>query len=226
MIEPNKVFIEARHEMNLKLSECIENINAIVNLIKTEFPQLNMDLNNNMVNLTNPSNRINLLIDSNRIVVDCDIPIKMKKCHDLFQKVSEVVISNLKINYFRRIGLRAIWTEDADIKKIDEYIKKNFLKLTNDELGKFGTNDGHYHFGFTAHINENKVNYNIGTGSSQDIRIDNNGIKTSIRNFLIIDIDFYNDTGEEAKRIKSFIDEGIKEIEKKAIEYYKLIWRD
>lgn len=219
-----KIFVEAIHAKNFDLTQNIGVLNTIIKTNKKDFPQNNMDLENNVFSLINPNRRYQCTIDPNRVIIDYDEPSEINVFKNLFLNTYKYVSSELKIETLNRIGIRSLYGVACNsILDAGDIIKGLFLKAESVDINSLTSNCAEFHCGFNTEYGKYKANFNFAPAGYQNVEVSNNAIKNaSVKGYILIDIDFFIQENINNENISVFLKDGIDYIEKYTRLFSKL----
>lgn len=220
-----KAIIEVRHNKDIELSAHVPKLTTIIKMSKKEFPQHNMELENNVLTLVNPNKRYQCIIDPNRIAIDIDAPSSINMFRNLFNETIKFITDEFGISNFERLGLRIFYgILHKDSEQASNCIKETFFKDNDEYFAQLGDAVSDYRMGFNARQGKYNVVYNFSPAAFQNIEIANNIFKSSsTKNYAMMDIDLYLETSTPVECVKDFVAEAIENAEQKTKIFFTMV---
>lgn len=206
----NKVFIELRYHDSLLFND-MKYLQEIINELSGLFNNQNFDSNNKALFLSNDDTNLKVTVFNNRLIIDQDEATSLEKFKDSSIDILRIIISKLCINSFIRVGMRTLrGIETKNINEANTFIRKNFIKVNERDLGVLG-NTFNTRVGFNTRFKDYDISLMLSPNLFQIISIrDGKVVKNIDIPQILVDTDVFKDGNIDAnKLIEDFIDDVI-----------------
>ena len=206
----NKVFIELRYHDSLLFND-MKYLQEIINELSCLFNNQNFDSNNKALFLSNDDTNLKVTVFNNRLIIDQDEVTSLEKFKDSSINILRIIISKLYINSFIRVGMRTLrGIETKNINEANTFIRKNFIKVNERDLGVLG-NTFNTRVGFNTRFKDYDISLMISPNLFQIISIrDGKVVKNIDIPQILVDTDVFKDGNIDVnKLIEDFIDDVI-----------------
>lgn len=206
----NKVFIELRYHDSLLFND-MKYLQEIINELSGLFNNQNFDSNNKALFLSNDDTNLKVTVFNNRLIIDQDEATSLEKFKDSSIDILRIIISKLCINSFIRVGMRTLrGIETKNINEANTFIRKNFIKVNERDLGVLG-NTFNTRVGFNTRFKDYDISLMLSPNLFQIISIrDGKVVKNIDTPQILVDTDVFKDGNIDAnKLIEDFIDDVI-----------------
>lgn len=206
----NKVFIELRYYDSLMFNE-MKYLQEIANNLKDILPNYTYDTNIRALMLSNEDENLKVSIFNNRLIIDQDESSSLEAFKKFSDSILSIVTSKLCIENFLRVGMRTLrGIEVKSLKEANTYIKKNYIKISDNNFNILGDNQD-IKVGFSSIHNEYGISLIISPNVFQVVNIVDGNVTRSINiPQILIDTDiFIEKYTNSSKILESFIDDVI-----------------
>lgn len=206
----NMMVFEARFNNSLLFND-FNILQNISNKLNKYFPLSNYDTTKKILVLNQTNSKNGLQIGSNRIALTMNEPDLMGDILELYNNINNIVIEELKIISFQRVGLRSLrGIKFNNMGECNNYIKNNFLKLNYKALSSIGETVQECMVSMKFDINNYKVMVNIRPNLFQIMELENNKIKRNEKmEQVLIDSDVFKEGNCNASIANEFIQNAI-----------------
>lgn len=206
----NKIFIEARYNNSLLFND-MKYVQEIVDGLSSVMPNYNYDTDAKALMLGDNESRLKVTVTNNRLVIDFDEAESLECFRDKANVILGMIVEKLSIRSFVRVGMRALrGIEVKDINTANMYVRKNFIKISDNEMINLGdTKD--IRVGFNSTYKNYILSLNISPNIFQVIEVRNGEVikSNSIAQVLVDSDVFIENNISSSSIIESFIDDVI-----------------
>ena len=221
-VQLNEIFIEVRFKDNFKLPD---KKYKILDKITEYLPEYKKDHQVDELHCRDIKKGIIISIFLNRIVVHLNKRMSSETTFDVFKKTAfrgiKEVVDILKIDSFKRVGVRSFWSYNVhSLEEAANIITNNHLSFSNKKWMDLGVRPSHCQLVIGIGFYNGQIKNNLILAPEVEIKGEiHEHFTTEQRTYLKIDWDYYTEMSMGVNDISRFIEDAYLSVEKKVLPF-------